>query len=593
MNMRKLAALTLALLCLAAAALAENAQVQTPGGTVNLRKKTDSQSVVVAKVPNHALVEVLEEGDLWCRVRYGKNTGYIKSEFLLLPSALAGKTVYPDAGSDAAVRAAPDAEAALIGLLNSDEPLTVQSVAEGWAAVQLDGQNGFVSTDGLITQLEAPGEALCWIPQAGTVVQEDALPAGTPVTVCRLEEKSGLCVVRSALGWLTLPQQDICLDAYPDEEMPSGTALSPAQAAEIAETALKKQYKAFGKERMYCAVTPYREEGWRCGFFTDADQLLYGAVVDGAGQLRAAADYTGFAVPDPAASLLPNGEVNLTLSATALAVGDVLDITVEAWTAHQCQYTLVGPVTVETAPGAHFAAAYRPREAGEYTLTVTVTDEDGQAVTREAAFTVDAALPALSGQADVYSQKDGWWLDVPYRASTLDKSGCAIFTLSHALARMGREGEDLLPGNLARQYALCLTPDGTNNERLIREAAEDYGFATRSTLIQDAKTLAELLRAGAMFSFSIARGHIALACGISEDGAMVRVVDSAPQATFERIVNDSLYSRMRSGAFREVMALDDLPGARWYLDTDSYGGAEYWLRLSYVAKRGGRLIQEK
>ena len=94
-----------------------------------------------------------------------------------------------------------------------------------------------------------------------------------------------------------------------------------------------------------------------------------------------------------------------------------------------------------------------------------------------------------------------------------------------------------------------------------------------------------------MFSFSIARGHIALICGITEDGAMVRVADSAPFATFDRIVNDSLYYQTRSGGFRAATCMEDLPGARWYFETDDYGGLEYWLRLSYVARRGARLIQ--
>jgi hypothetical protein len=48
---------------------------------------------------------------------------------------------------------------------------------------------------------------------------------------------------------------------------------------------------------------------------------------------------------------------------------------------------------------------------------------------------------------------------------------------------------------------------------------------------------------------------------------------------------------MRSGVFRAALTLDDLPGSRWYLETDEYGGLEYWLPMDYVAKRGVRLIQ--
>ena len=48
---------------------------------------------------------------------------------------------------------------------------------------------------------------------------------------------------------------------------------------------------------------------------------------------------------------------------------------------------------------------------------------------------------------------------------------------------------------------------------------------------------------------------------------------------------------LRSGSFRAALSMDDLPGTRWYLDTDEYGGLEYWLPVSYAAKRGVRVIQ--
>ena len=194
----------------------------------------------------------------------------------------------------------------------------------------------------------------------------------------------------------------------------------------------------------------------------------------------------------------------------------------------------------------------------------------------------------------VYSQKDGWWADKQYRHSNLGKSGCAIFTLTHALERMGKTGEEILPENLAVKYAYCLIKgEGTSNELLINTAAKYFGFSTRGALYVEKKQILELLSQGALFSFSIVTGHIALVTGASEDGTMISVVDSAPQATFERIKNASQYYRLRSGMFRAAMTLDDLPGARWYLETDEYGGLEYWLPTEYVVKRGVRLILPK
>lgn len=592
--MKRALFLILALLCCLTAALAEPARVETPGGPVNMRKKDNAKSTVVAEVPNHALVEAVEIGETWSRITYKKKTGYVKTEFLLLSSALAGKTVYPDGGSVLAY-AEPAADAPVLLPVNGDETVRVTAVEGDWAMIDCAGRAGYVPLSGLTAQRETPSGELDWITAYGVIARDCALAltdsqstplaAGEAVTVTRIDGDRCLVLAGTRCGWAAAA--DVRLDGPFDWE---GGALSGGvtaqQALEKAGAALKKQYKAFAKQRLYALTDLYGDGCWLCAYFDENDQQLYRAVVNAQGQVLRCADYTGFAAPDPDADLLPDGQMEVTLSTQSLAVGDVLDIGVLAWTRNSVQYALAGPVTVQTAPGAHFSAAWRPRQAGDYTLTVTVRDEAGQEKTEQRQITV---TPGAPGPEEIYSQKDGWWLDKAYRDSTLDHSGCAIFTLSHALTRMGRTGDDLLPGNLARTFALCLTPDGTNNERLIREAAAAYGFKTQGALISDAKQLKKLFEQGAMFSFSIARGHIALALALSEDGDMVRVVDSAPFATFDRIVNDSLYYQARGG-FRAATRLEDIPGARWYLDTDDYGGLEYWLRLSYVAKRGARLI---
>jgi len=601
-HIKRLLCLTvmIALVCLAAAALAETACVVTPGGPLNMRKSASAKAGLVGSVPNRTLVEVNELSGDWAKITYQKRTGYVKTEYLLLSSALAGKTVYPD-GDGALVYAAPDRDAPLLAAVNGDTPLSVTAVEEGWAVADLAGTAGYVPLEALSLQRTAPSGSLGWIPEPGRTVQACALrragtetadlPAGTAVTVCRLEADGETCLAETPLGWGYLPRAAVCLDAYADADVRLA-GISAAEAASLAVDALKKEDKGFEKQRLYGAVALYGDAAYCCGFFNDEDQHLYSALVDAAGRVIKVSAYAGFATPQPKeVPLLPAGEVALTLSAETLAVGEVLDISVAAWTAHQCQYTLSreGETVAAGAPGGHFAASWRPREEGAYTLTVTVADETGRTETARAEVSVTGA--GAETPLPVYSQKDGWWLNRPYRQSTLDHSGCAIFALSHALQRMGRTGADTLPGQLARTYALCLTPEGTNNERLIREAAADYGFSTQGRLIVSEKQIAALLREGAMFSFSVARGHIALISGLSEDGTMVRVVDSAPFATFDRIVGDSLYYRMRSGSFRAAVRMEDLPGARWYFETDDYGGLEYWMRLSYAARRGVRLIQ--
>ncbi len=588
------------LLCAVGGALGETARVVTPGGALNMRKKADEKSTPVQSVPNKTLVEVEETGAEWSRIVYKKKTGYVKTQFLKLPSALPGQTVYLDGGS-ALLRAEAAEGSAILGPISCASSVEVLSVEGDWARARVDGREGWVETNHFTFQYQEPAGVQDWMQEKGTAIAPCdlltaadtdgktvlSLPAGTAVTVTMIENDRCLVLADAGCGWADVSK--IALTGPED-----GETLIPTEAAAAAEKALKKQFKAFGKTNLYSAV---QAEGtaWRFGYFTGNDQYAYGALVDAeTGKVLLMRDYTGFAVPPKASAALPEGEMTVTLSAETLAVGEVLDITVAAWEDCQTRYTLTGngKKLAESKPGDHFTAAYRPREAGNYVLTVTVTDKNGLTRTAEAAFAVDGSLTPQEGLSDIYSQKDGWWKDKKYRHSNLGKSGCAIFTLSHALQRMGHTEDAALPENLAIKYAYCLIPEeGTSNELLINTAARDFGFKTRGKLYDDKAQILQLLDEGAYFSFSIARGHIALVCGRNGDGSMIRVVDSAPGATFERINGAAPSYQTRSGAYRAALSPEDLPGARWYFETDEYGALEYWLPMEYVAKRGVRLIQ--
>ena len=138
----------------------------------------------------------------------------------------------------------------------------------------------------------------------------------------------------------------------------------------------------------------------------------------------------------------------------------------------------------------------------------------------------------------VYSQKDGWWHKVIYCKDpyeTLERGGCAIFSLSHILQRYGVTGEEVQPAALAPRYSrFYIKNRGTDNEGLINKNAEIYGYITQPELITTEREAVQCLRRGDLFTFGIVLGHIAMVDGVSEDGTLVHVVDSAPGATFER-----------------------------------------------------------
>ena len=200
--------------------------------------------------------------------------------------------------------------------------------------------------------------------------------------------------------------------------------------------------------------------------------------------------------------------------------------------------------------------------------------------------------PDDSGSVAPYNQFDGTWALVPYRQSELQTSGCAIFTLSTALEKLGYEGEEIEPGRLAEKYRFCLVEGGTLNSTLIGNAGKEFNFRTRYDLYTAKKQVMSLFDQGAVFSFSVVQGHIALIDRCNADGTYYHVMDSALSATFSRIKNCSVYI-YENGSYLPADSPSDISGARYYIETDAFSGGEYWLPSEYCLKRGLRLILPK
>ncbi len=293
------------------------------------------------------------------------------------------------------------------------------------------------------------------------------------------------------------------------------------------------------------------------------------------------------------------GETAVTLVPETPRAGDYVDVTVVPGRENpeSITYALLYGEEKEKVfsgkPVQHYVTAFRPRKEGTYTLLVTVSYGKKDSETVEVAVPVSGIAPEPRGADVVYNQKDGWWKKKKYGTTELQTSGCAIFTLSHLLQRIGFSGDAVQPDQLARTYGAYYVPNrGTYNEGLVSKAAKDYDFITQKDLLQSPKEIAASLRRGDRFSFSIVDGHIALADGISEDGTKVHIVDSAPGATYERIRSKGcIFIRLEDGTFREAAAPEDHPGVRWFFETQEYSGCEYWMDLEYCASRGMRLIR--
>ena len=298
------------------------------------------------------------------------------------------------------------------------------------------------------------------------------------------------------------------------------------------------------------------------------------------------------------ASELEQSGPEIACSPQTPVVGGIVDFTVHAQGAAAYQYAIsyIESKAIKGEKVPYAAVSFRPRQAGFCCLEATVWYEDGTSETGMRFLEIEEADASdtaenISDGFVMYSQKDGWWLGQKYGSSTLDASGCAIFTLSHALQLMGHSTDEERPENLAKRYAFCLVDGGTLNSTLIGRSAKHYKYQTKADLIHSEKDIASRLENGALFTFSIVQGHIALVSGLSEDGTKARIIDSAPSVTLERITNARLYSPAADGSWQAIEELSDIPGARFYFETNQFGGMTYYLDLSYVAKRGVRLIQ--
>ena len=523
------------LLCLlAGAVLAEPAWVETEKGSLNVRSKANAKSTIVSKVPNGSKVEVLETKGDWSRIEYNGKKGYVKSSFL-------SEEPPEDASEEAG------------------EVLVIQ--AGGYA--RIDTQSGALNVR---KKADAKSVVVTQVPNGARVELVEATLQWSSIVY---QGKTGYVQTQ----YLALDSQMIGKTVYPD-----GAYLYVRQE----ESALSQSLTAVSASQPM-TILKIGEQWVRVSC-----QNGEGAAIEGYVSMADISQWRetpGRPQSEPVMAYLE-------LSKDAMQLGEELDAVVrcEEGASSTVRVLCNGKVIMDSRTVLdNTAFSYRPRRAGIYQMELIVRRADGASIGCEARFTVDeAGMDAES--PEVYSQKDGWWLDKKYSRSNLDQSGCAIFTLSHALQQLGRGSEKTAPDVLAKTYPMYLAESGTVTGNLLAAAGRDFGFKTEKDKISDASRIVQGFSEGAVFSFAIVSGHIALAAGLDEDGTMVHIVDSAPSATFERIENAQMYIEDGQGGYQAVQSLWEIPGATYYLETDQFGGLEYYLTLDYVAGRGVRMI---
>ena len=532
----KAACLCLALCLCAGAAFAEPAWVKTEKGALNARRKANSKSDIVIKIPNGSEVERLEESGEWSQIEYKGKKGYVKSAFLTdegpekeeevvrLVLQAGGHARIVTNGGTLNVRKKADAKSAVGTQVPNNARVEVVEASLEWSSIAYQGKTGYVKTAYLVLDSQMTGKQI--------------YPDGDYLHVRSEQSVSA-------------------------KSLAAVSAAQPMTILEIGEQWL----------RVMCE-DPLN--GQTEGYVRMEDVSLWRET--------------------PSQSAGAPVYVRLEMSADRLSLGEELDVTLSCKEDAACRIRVLkdGKTVMKERELTSRVFSYRPRETGVYQMEIIVTEAGGGTIGRELHFRVDPAdAQAQSEGFVIYSQKDGWWLDKKYSRSNLDQSGCALFTLSHALALIGKSSPDSEPAVLGKDYAAYLAESGTVTSNLLAAASRNFGFRIEKDKISNAERIVQLFGEGAVFSFAIVNGHIALAAGMSEDGTKVRVIDSAPSATLERIQNAQMYIEDGQGGWQAVTSLWDVPGARYYPETDQFSGMEYYLDLSYVASRGVRMIAPK
>ena len=135
--------------------LYDNLGVSNVSNYLNVRDKaSERDGKIIAKLPSNAGCDILETtDDGWYKIRSGKITGYVKSEYILTGQQAEDKAMQVAklmaiANTDGVnVRSEPNTESSIWTQIASSEKFLVASQQDGWVEIELDDSTAFISSD--------------------------------------------------------------------------------------------------------------------------------------------------------------------------------------------------------------------------------------------------------------------------------------------------------------------------------------------------------------------------------------------------------------------------------------------------------------
>lgn len=142
-----------------------NLGIAQADGNINVREVPGTEAEIVGKLPNNAGCEIIGTDGDWTQIESGKVKGYVKSEYLMTGEAAIAKaqevkqTVATVTTTTLYVRDETNTDSHVITMMPEGEELEVLEVLEvldGWVKINVDSDEGYVSSDYVSIATELP-----------------------------------------------------------------------------------------------------------------------------------------------------------------------------------------------------------------------------------------------------------------------------------------------------------------------------------------------------------------------------------------------------------------------------------------------------
>ena len=139
-----------------------NLGIAQADGNINVREVPGTEAEIVGKLPNNAGCEIIGTDGDWTQIESGKVKGYVKSEYLMTGEAAIAKaqevkqTVATVTTTTLYVRDEANTDSHVITMMPEGEELEVLEVLDGWVKINVDSDEGYVSSDYVSIATELP-----------------------------------------------------------------------------------------------------------------------------------------------------------------------------------------------------------------------------------------------------------------------------------------------------------------------------------------------------------------------------------------------------------------------------------------------------